>query len=134
MFCSYGTLNYRTDGSLIVEIDQELVRYYRYYLARKAFAYPQKHQAHISVVRKETLPVRMEMWEKYQGKTVPFFVQHKIWECERYFWVNVYSFELERIRLELGLDLKVYNIKPIAPFNKCFHFTIGNKKEKQKNE
>lgn len=127
MFRSTGTLKYSIEPHrLIVEVDDEIARYYcaltpKYYKLNKPL-YP----AHISLVRK-TIPPNMEAWERHSFREVSFQYENIIYNDELYFWLNVYSLELESIRTELGLE--PWGDVSLSPdFKHRFHITIGNTK------
>jgi hypothetical protein len=88
----------------------------------------QLYKAHISVVRKE-VPHNMDVWGKYEGQEIDFKYDNVIYSGNGYYWLNAFSVKLEEIRLELGLPVESLYTMPPDGFRKCFHITIGNKKE-----
>lgn len=131
MFNSVGILRYSRldngDYKLIVEVDTEIVRYYRYLTPKWVVSNPQAYPAHISVVRKEE-PVFLENWAKYDGHLVEFQYSSTVHSGTVYHWLNAFSTRLEEIRLELGLPVSSPYTRPPDNFSKCFHITIGNRK------
>jgi|ERR1700722_524887 len=127
MFSSIGTLRYH-DEKLIVEVDQQLGRYY-FNLVPKWFKLShQKYPPHISVVRKEVLPNK-QYWKKYDGEAIEFLYENYCYNDEVYFWLNAFCTRLEEIRLELGLPVSSQYTRPPSGFHKCFHITLGNCKK-----
>jgi len=122
-----GRLKYCDNHKLIVEIDNDFASYYRS-LIPKWVAKPnkQRYDTHITVIRNE-IPTNLECWLKYNGKEIIFTYSPDIQTDGVYFWLNVYSTELEEIREELGLEKSSEWSRP--PDNtECFHITIGNLK------
>ena len=130
LFEAQGILRYteKPTYKCILEIDQEIVNYYRWFLPKCLEINPQKYRAHISIVRKE-IPKNLDFWAKYEGKVINFWYQNVIYNGEIYFWLDAYSLKLEKIREELGLsNVWIYD-KPLIGFNKIFHITLGNVKK-----
>ncbi len=126
LFSSSGTLHYSTEGvNLRVEVDPEIVRYYRSLIPRSIKTNPQAYSPHISVVRKEIVP-NMTAWRKYEGKEIVFFYSNIICFGDVYVWLNVFCSELEDIREELGLSRSSEITRPPTGWDWTFHTTIGN--------
>src|SRR5271170_4158649 len=98
LYTSSGLLHYE-DKKLIVSADQELSRYYRALVPTYIRLNPQRYPAHISVVRNET-PSLMEHWGKHQGREIEFQYEPYVHSGTIYYWLNVFSSELEGIRSE----------------------------------
>lgn len=126
---SVGVLRYYTEPvlKLVVDVDQEVSEYYRSLMPKSIDKNPQKYAAHISVVRHE-VPPRMDLWGLHEGKDVRFTYENVVHEGSVYFWLNAFSSDLEKVRLELGLPVTSMYTLPPEGFVKCFHITIGNKK------
>lgn len=132
LFKSTGTLHYGTGNAglkLIVDVDSEISSFYRslvpkYYNIKKPL-----YKSHISVVRK-IAPPNMSRWGEYEGECVTFYYDGMIQFNQTYFWINIFSLQLEKIRLELGLSIEEHYITPPIPFLKTFHMTIGNLKRR----
>ncbi len=129
ILCSSGTLRYHSDPyKLTVEVDPEIVRYYRSLVPKSIKLNQQMYAPHISVVRNE-IPKNMEVWGKYDGQKIMFCYSNWVYFGTVYAWLNAFSEELERIRIELGLPVRTEYIRPPADkWIKCFHITIGNQK------
>ena len=123
LFTSTGILRY-VDVKVIVEIDPEITRYYRYLLPKHIKTNKQMYPSHISVVRKE-VPPRMEYWGRYEGEEIEFQYSHVVQSGGMYYWLNCYSDRLIEIRLELGLPEATSLTRP-PDGAWCFHSTIGN--------
>jgi len=127
MFDSVGILKYFDDShKLIVEVDPEIVRYYRYFVPEWVKLNKQKHKPHISVVRNET-PNMLDKWGLHENQEVSFQYSNDIQHGQVYYWLEVYSQDLEYIRAELGLTPHSDITMP-PDHNRCFHITIGNLK------
>ena len=83
------------------------------------------YPAHVSVVRKE-VPPNLEAWGKYENKEVEFYYSPLIHSGTMYYWINVFSVDLEKIRQELGLRVDAPFYQPPEGFAKTFHMTLGN--------
>ena len=129
LYYSTGTLRYSTRSyTLIMDVDQPLMDYYRK-LIPKWHDYAESNRpmynAHVSVIRKE-LPRNLHKWGKYQGDSINFYYDGIIYGGEIYRWINVYSNQLEHIRMELDLPIIEEYIQPPKGFSKTFHITLGN--------
>jgi len=137
LFKSSGYLHYDKDNllryKLVLSVDQEIIRYYRYLLPNSFALNSQMYDGHISVVRKE-VPLNMEFWGKYENELVEFEYSHAMRNGAIYFWIDVFSKRLEEIREELGLPICSPYILPPEGYRHCFHATIGNIKEIQQTK
>lgn len=128
MFKSVGILQYSENPyKLIVEIDPEISNYYRSLVPRYIRLNKQMYAPHISVIRNELL-TNLSAWAKYQGKEISFEYEGHVYNGEVYYWLNVYSEELENIRLELGLT-SVSDVTKSPDGRHKFHTTLGNLKK-----
>lgn len=127
LFFSSGVIHYRPDH-LVVDVDQEITRYYRSLLPKTIYLNTQMYSSHISIVRKET-PRHPQFWGKYEGQTVGFYYNNVIRNGTLYYWLDVFSIRFEIIRVELGLTVSSPFIEPPPGFLHCFHTTLGNVKE-----
>ena len=127
MLKAVGKLKYCDNFKLIVEVDNDISNFYLS-LIPKYTVKPnkQRYDAHITVSRKET-PTKLKNWAKYEDKEIAFTYSPDIQTDGIYYWLNVYSEELEDIRLELGLHRRSRLSKP-PNGEKSFHITIGNTK------
>lgn len=129
---STGILKYfRGEGGgykLILEIDQNIVEYYRSLMPKYIKTNKQMYSAHISVVRKE-VPPNESLWGKYEGEEFPFTYGSTVYAGTVYYWINCFSVRLEETRLELGLPVSSIYTLPPEGFTRCFHCTIGNTKD-----
>jgi hypothetical protein len=131
MYESTGTIQYRIcdetgNRSVVLWIDEQIVKYYRSFLDRRVFTKLQKYKAHISIVRKDTIE-DLSNWGKYEGQTFKFYYDGIIKNGIEYYWIDAYSLDLEKVRSSLGLAFKSYPGRiPVTGFNTIFHFSIGN--------
>lgn len=129
MYCSEGYLRYRIgpEGgySLRLEVEQDILEYYRWLLPPYVQTNKPMYPAHISVVRKE-VPPNLTAWGNHEGEEVDFVYYNVIFTSETYLWLNVYSRRLEEIRRELGLEVSSRYRQPPEGFSQTFHMTIGN--------
>jgi hypothetical protein len=125
MFKSIGTLRYFGDPyKLIVEIDPEISKYYQSLIPPYILYNKQRYEPHISVIRKEIIP-NLQLWGKYEGQDFEFEYDNFIYMSKNYLWLNVFSGDLEIIRLELGLTKTSETTRSPDGRHK-FHTTIGN--------
>lgn len=133
---STGILRYTVEPvvghKLILEIDEEIKRLYFSLIPKYKDVSPQKYRAHISVIRKEKLPVNMEAWGRHEGKEIPFFYVPLHRHGEVYWWIDAFSTELEDIRLELGVGLDS-RWQPPPGYRHIFHISLGNMKHQKKS-
>lgn len=128
IFQSVGITNYshtlKYGYKLIVEVDQGISEYYRSLIPKCRKPNSQMYAAHISVVRKE-IP-DFNCWGAYEGKEILFDYVGHIFFDKIYCWLNVFSKELENIRLELNLPVSSQYTRPPEGSIECFHCTLGN--------
>jgi hypothetical protein len=129
LFSSIGKLHYDLDNNglykLIVLIDPAITSYYRALIPKYRTVHGQRHAPHISVIRKEP-PQKLEFWGKYEDRDIEFHYDNMIQCGTVYYWLNVFSKELEEIRVELGLPIASQYTLPPEGWTKCFHTTLGN--------
>ncbi len=98
MFLSQGILRYSLDPiKLIAQVDPDISHFYRSLIPQYLHVNRPMFEAHISVVRNAD-PPNMYAWNKYQGQNVSFEYDSYIYNDELYYWLNVYSQQLEDIR------------------------------------
>jgi len=106
----------------------EVSAYYRSLIPKYLGAIAPRYKPHISVVRKDNiLAEKMYIWGKYEAQEVSFVYGDQIKTDGLYFWLTVYSKQLEELREELGLPLWNEKEKPQG-FHQSFHVTIANMK------
>jgi len=120
---SKGILKYYEGNKLVVEIDEELARYYRYWIPKYISFNKPMHLPHVTVVRGayET-PTDKSKWGSREGEEIEFEYENDIKIGRVYIWLPVQSKKLEEIRKELGLDRCFDKFKG-------FHITIANTKK-----
>lgn len=131
LYSSTGILHYDLDNNnyykLILLVDKEIASYYRSMVPQYKKINSTRYAPHISVVRKE-VPVNLAAWGKYEGQEINFIYDSEIKFGEVYWWLNCFSKNLEKIRIELGLPVSSLYTLPPDGYEKCFHMTIGNTK------
>lgn len=128
---SLGTMRYSIwEGGrrLVVEVDPELVKYYRSLVPGHLPVQPSRWKPHITVVRAhKEVPSNLGAWEKYEREEVEFTYTTHIHMDGTYYWLNVACERLSKVRQELGLPVKSKWTRPPSG-DDCFHITIGNRK------
>jgi hypothetical protein len=127
MFTSVGTLLYFSNPyKLIVDVDDEIGKYYRHLTPLHLDVRMPLYPSHISVIRNES-QIDSSLWGKYHNQKIEFDYEHIIYDDEVYYWLNAFSDDLEKIRIELGLlPTSEYTRSPDGKHK--FHITIGNRK------
>lgn len=127
MFTSSGVLRYSHDPiKLIVEVDPGISKFYFSTIPKYLGVSKPMWDSHISVVR-NVIPPDMSAWEKHAGREVSFEYENWVYNDELYYWLNVWSTDLEEVRRELGL--KPYGDVTCSPDDRHrFHITLGNLK------
>ena len=127
-FTSSGYLDYSIREGLyrlVVLVDEELHRFYRSLIPPQYVCRRPKYPPHITVVRRET-PLT-DSWGLSHGMEVSFEYDSFIHRGHSYWWLNCYSEELNRLRVELGLPHSCSLTRP-PDGTECFHSTLGNEK------
>ena len=127
---SVGTIRYGEDYKLVVEVDQELARFYRSLIPKWIGVTRPRWPAHITVVRSEKeSPVDLSVWGKYEGYQIKFLYNSDVQFGKIYYWLDVLCKDLEEIRKELGMSVTSQYTRPPDGFSKYFHCTIANLKD-----
>lgn len=126
-YSTTGKLHYSIENGvykLIVEVDPGIAALARALTPVKLNK--PKYAPHISVVRHET-PTSIDMWGKYEGELVSFDYCPFVHNDEKYYWLQVVSPALVKIRMDLGLPASSLKSRP-PDGTEVFHTTIGNTK------
>lgn len=119
-----GTMKRDTDWWCIADVDDEICRYYRWWVWNRYMIDLQKPAwgGHISIVRGEYIRDEFKpLWKSRNHKTVNFEYSHDVKTKDGVFWyVDVVCHEFNDIRKELGLD---WHYKDGGIFH--FHITVG---------
>jgi len=112
-----------TSGWAIIQVDQELTRYYveQFNFANRARDIQIMKPAwggHISIMRGENIKDR-QLFMSFKNKPVKFSYNPEVKGNDNHFWLEVECPDVEDMREQLGLPRK-----PYFPF----HLTIGVKK------
>lgn len=123
MFSGHGKLLYYPSWWLIIDVDEEICRYYRHLIRfynPSLQLNPSRNGADITTIagKYEKPDIEHEyLWNKYEGEKIDFRYNPKINTDGEYFWMEVECERIEEIRKELGLTPKI--IQP-------WHLTVGN--------
>lgn len=129
MFNSCGKLQYSLNPiKLILNVDSDISKYYFSLIPKYIKLNKQMFDPHISVIRNVN-PPNLHFWGKYENKEINFQYESYIYNDELYYWLHVFSTELEEIRTELGLTPSGDVTKSPDGRHK-FHITLGNLKNK----
>lgn len=119
-----GDMKHRTNWWCIVNTDNELTRYYRWWLQREKHIHlqPPSWGAHVSVIRGEKPSHdKMHLWKKYHGQPVEFLIDVSNYHVGddnqnggQYYWLTVECPFLNQMRAEFGF-----------PRGWRLHLTIG---------
>ncbi len=127
---SSGPLQYSIqDGygyRLVVDVDLGISKLTRTLIPKQHRVNIPMYPPHVSVVRRQ-VPVNLQAWGRHEGKMVEFEYMPWVFNDEVYWWLRVFSRDLEEIRMELGL--LPHSQWTVAPDGKrCFHMTVANSK------
>jgi len=129
MYYSIGVVEYGPGLKVVAIIDQGIVDFYRNLIPKYYNVNPQKHKAHITIVREnKESPKNMEFWGKYQNKKIDFFYDNKTQTDGVYFWLDAFSEDIGRIREELGLSKFRDDREFGGKLRSAYHITIANTK------
>jgi len=103
---------------IVAYVNPEISRYYRNLMPKYMYVEQQKYPAHVTIIIKdeEELPSNSSIVD---GKRIKLYYDSEVKYSDMYVWLNVYSEDIEKIRVSLGLSKCRYS---------CFHITIGNMK------
>jgi len=128
MFTSVGIIRYREDKDglwVTVEVSQNLANYYLSLIPKSYKVIRPRWPAHVTVLRPEENAPDISAWGRYEGDTAQFVYDPMILEEKGFWWFNLWSKEMEQIRMEFGLSLKSRITIPPMGYQKCFHCTVG---------
>ena len=131
MFISSGTIRYSHKDcyKAILEVEDDLARYYYSLIPKYCRIQRPRYKPHVTVVRiNQEMPTQLKYWGKYEGDTIVIRYSGDVKFDNNYYWIPVWSTELEKIRRELGLPDTSRFVKPPTGFKKNFHCTIANTK------
>ncbi len=115
---SEGILKYGASSTVLL-VDQELSDYYRRLIPRYIDVRPQRYPAHVTIFRAELELAESKSLRQYDGETIFFNYNSRIFYHDGYFYLNVESGRLDEIRIGLGLSSHFDSVKG-------HHITIGN--------
>ncbi len=128
-YSTSGTLQYYINPfKLILQVDSGLADFYRSLIPKYLHVKPPMFEPHVSIIRNTIAPLNMNVWDKYQGKSIDFKYEAYIYNDELYYWLNVICPELEYIRKELGME--PYGDVTLSPDGQhLYHVTLANLKK-----
>lgn len=129
MLTSTGIIRYRKDKDglwVTVEVSQDLANYYLSLIPKAYKVMRPRWPAHVTVIRPEENSPDISTWKRYEGDTAQFVYDPLILEEKGFWWFNLWSKKMEKIRLEFGLSIKSRITVPPPGYIKCFHCTVGN--------
>jgi hypothetical protein len=130
MYESLGILRYGPGIRIIVEIDRGIGDFYISLIPKYYNAKSQRYRPHITVVRTDKeIPVNMQFWGKYEGQNIKFYYDNNIQTDGVYFWLNVQSDDIAKIRQELGLPRYRDDRNFGGVLRNEYHITIANIKD-----
>lgn len=112
-----GKLRYHEKNWLLLEVDDEIARYYASIVKREFgvdLHWRSKSGAHVSIIRGEELP-NAEHWAHDEGRQVKIYYTNQIYTNGNHWWLNVVCDELADVRSSYGLPTD----------KRFFHLTIG---------
>lgn len=121
MYTIKGTIRYYNDYC-VAYLSKDFIRYYRSIMPKYLEINPPMCNSHVTIVRRNIDKINnYKNWSKHEGKIIDINYNNTIYFDGLYYYMDCYSTEIEKIRLELGLQ------KYRPGFN-SYHITIGNTK------
>lgn len=126
-FETTGKVQYYSEY-LVAYVDQGIADFYRALIPKSRCVTRQRYPAHTTIVREgiDFPPNKQAVWNKHEGSVIELRYNSIIRNSQNYYWLDVVSKDIERIREELGLQNKVYDMEPPEGYAKLFHITLGN--------
>ena len=111
---------------IIAWTDPEIGRYYFSWIPKSQYPQQQMRPSHITVVRMAPIeiPTKTDVWGKYQDRIISFTYDGLIHFQHPYFYLDVWSDDIGKIRKELGLQ-------KFREGYGSYHITIGNIKSQE---
>lgn len=109
-----------------VWVDPEITRYYLTLFPKYWTIQPQRYKPHITFIRFKYEWFWGDSFEIYDGELIKFEYSHGVYYERPYYFLNVFSQDLDKIRLDLGLTPR-----RLFENQQIYHITIGNNKKKR---
>jgi len=109
------------DRYVVLYVARQLSDFYRSLIPKYKYVQPQKYPPHITVVRSFETPSKIN-WGFRNKDTLTIFYSNQIHYDNPYYYLNVYSTDVELVRRKLGL-------KRYRQSYGCYHLTLGNDKK-----
>ena|SRR5690606_16840890 len=107
------------ENSIVANLSHDFGRYYLSLLPKYLKVNGQRYTPHITIVRSFECPNKTK-WVSYNEQLITVVYEPLIKFDGTYYFLDCYSEEISRIRLEQGLErYRMYE---------CYHITIGNTK------
>lgn len=106
-----------------VWVDPEISRYYLSLFPKYWTIKPPRYRPHITFIRFKYEWFWGDSFEIYDGDLIEFEYSHRIYYERPYYFLNVFSVDLDKIRLDLGLTPR-----RLFGSQQVYHITIGNNK------
>ena len=124
LYTSIGKINFFYERKVcVLEIDQQLVNYYYSLIPPYYNKKRQKYSAHITIIRKWEFDYlendAEEKGQNIQNRPLFFLYNGLIKYTHPYFYLQCWSWQIERIRKSFGL-------KEFRDGFDCYHITLGN--------
>ncbi len=115
-----GTVHFR-ERTCYATFDKETAKYYYSLIPKYKNVKTQRYSPHITIVREFEKPNRRFFQDRlnFNGLEISYYYSPIILNDRKYYYLNVYSLEIEELRVLFGLKRFRFN---------CFHVTIGNTK------
>jgi hypothetical protein len=129
MFSSSGKLTYDHDKRrCIVLVDDGIAQFYRSLIPKSQKWMKPMYRTHITVVRTGKETVSDNLWGYGDGMTVNFTYDPYVWIGKVYIYLDAYSDDLKKVRVNLGLSPLRMPHPSMTDARECFHITIANMK------
>jgi hypothetical protein len=131
MFSSTATIQYRNDPDgpwVTAWMDQGILDYYFTFIPKCHRVSKPRWKAHATVIRPEDKPNIEKSWGKYEGDKINLLYDPYLWvdDERKIWWFNLWSEEMDKIRVEMECSIVSRITKPPRPgYKKCFHCTIA---------
>ena len=106
-----------------VWVEPQISFYYRSLVPKYINIYPTRYKPHITFIRFKYEWFWGDSFEIYDGDLVKFEYSNVVCYERPYYFLNVFSEDLDKIRLDLGLTPR-----RLLENRQIYHITIGNNK------
>jgi hypothetical protein len=123
-FSSFGYVIYKEGGWVSLRCSSDLAKLYLSQIKEKSqcLMLPM-HGCHITICNGKLEKPDMSVWKKHNGRKIWFKYNNQIIQDKRFYWLAVSSYEIIRIRRELGLQ----ELKSHKYLKRGLHITLARK-------